>query len=738
VTKIAEAFVEIRAEFSHFNKDIAAIKRMVRRSTGAMHKAFGKAFKGSVAPAKRALRAIGAAVRRLARVVLRSAQAMGLGLRMAFSGISGIVSKAMSFIMRSVKAMARFVIRWAKRAAIAMAGIFTAAMVAGAGFDRRMSRVKGITKATSAEFYKLEQRARELGRSTIYTASQVSEAMSVLAVAGFSVNEIITAMGPLLNLAAAGQLSMAEAGTIVVKIMRGMGVAASDVEHALDVMVKAFTSANTNLSQLGEAFKYVGPLAVASGKSLEEITATLQVLGNAGIQASLAGTAVRNMLVRLAGGSRQSKKQLDELGISISKRDGGLKHLADVIDEVGAATAHMDTETRNRVLANIAGLRGIAAFTHLVEKGGDHLREFEKKLQDAGGSAKNLAADMIDNLWGAFTILKSATQDLGIEISNMFKGDVRSLVENLTVEVNSLTQVLEDMGGAFKGAVYDVGVTAFEGLKDVVRATTDVFDTFFDHLKQDEFDDFGDKIIANLIDMSYHVEVTAATIVHAIETVKAAWGDAIVYLENVGKEFLNNAKTFFTFGIGSKKTSKPKRQSGFWNNLLWDPEPDSLGKKKQRGGDLTADYLGEPDPHSLKENRRADAKEARDLAKQKAKAEAEQRRKEAKDLLHKGAYGPPPLLEHGPGGKVPGALWDDWTKDVQTEGEKKDKKDQVPPPIITEFKALIETATTALGAFKVGQKSDAVLVAERQLRTEKEMAKSLESIDSKVGKAGPS
>ena len=165
-----------------------------------------------------------------------------------------------------------------------------------AGFEQKMARVKALTGATGKDFDRLSTKAKQLGESTVFSASQAAEAMSSFALAGYDVEKILRAIGPTLDLAAAGQLDVAQAADIAVKIMSGMGLEVEQLGQTLDVLTKAMTTANTDLPMLGDAMKYVGPIAKNAGLALEEIVAAVQLLSNAGIQGEMAGTTLRGML----------------------------------------------------------------------------------------------------------------------------------------------------------------------------------------------------------------------------------------------------------------------------------------------------------------------------------------------------------------------------------------------------------------------------------------------------------
>ena len=191
-----------------------------------------------------------------------------------------------------------------------------------ANFESQMARVKALTGAQGDEFERLEQTARRLGATTVFSASQAAEAMSYFALAGFDVEKILGAIGPALNLAAAGQIEIAQAADIAAKIMAGMGLSADELGNAVDVMAKAMTTANTDLTMLGDAFKFVGPMAKTAGVSLEEITAAIQLLSNAGIQGEMAGSTLRGMLLALTSPSAEAERELKRLGVRVVDERG--------------------------------------------------------------------------------------------------------------------------------------------------------------------------------------------------------------------------------------------------------------------------------------------------------------------------------------------------------------------------------------------------------------------------------
>jgi TP901 family phage tail tape measure protein len=325
-------------------------------------------------------------------------------------------------------------------------GMAAVAVKAAAGFEQGMARVAALTSATGAEFDALKQKAKDLGRTTVFSARQSAEAMGFFALAGFKSDKILASMKPTLDLAAAGQLDVAQAADIAAKIMAGMKLSASELTHTVDVLAKAFTTSNTDLVQLGEAMRHVGPVGKASGKKIEELVATIQVMSNAGIQGASAGMALRNMLIRLQAQPSEVKKALKLLGVEIADESGKMKHLGQVVNEVKAGLQKYTLTEQQAIIAALAGTRAMAAFSAMMSEGGDAIREMERRLQDAGGTAKRIADIQLNTFQGRLTILKSAAEGLAITIGEQLLPPLRKLVNRIT----KWTSVLAESG---EGAV---------------------------------------------------------------------------------------------------------------------------------------------------------------------------------------------------------------------------------------------------------------------------------------------
>ena len=282
---------------------------------------------------------------------------------------------------------------------------------AGADFERSMNKVAALSGATGAQFDALGKQAQELGRTTQFSATEAADAMSFLAMAGFKVEQILGAMPSTLQLAAAAQMDLATAADITSNVLTGYNLKVGELGHVNDVLVNAFTSANVNLQQLGEAMKYAGPIASGMGIGFEEAAGAIAMMGNAGIQGSMAGTALRGALSHLASPTKEAAGVLKRLGIEVTDSGGKMKSLTEIIRELersGATTKDM---------LEIFGDRAGPALAALVQQGSAALENFNKKLKESGGIAKSIADKQMEGLHGAILKLKAAIEGLSIAIS---------------------------------------------------------------------------------------------------------------------------------------------------------------------------------------------------------------------------------------------------------------------------------------------------------------------------------
>ncbi|WP_254068389.1 phage tail tape measure protein [Brevibacillus sp. 7WMA2] len=298
-----------------------------------------------------------------------------------------------------------------------------------ADFESSMSRVAALSSASAGDLAKLTTKAKELGASTVFSASQAAEGMQFLAMAGYKTNEIIAAMPGLLDAAAAGQTDLGTTADIVSNILSGFGIAAGDTGRVADVLTKAFTSANVDLQMLGYTMKYAAPWAKALGVSLEETAAAAGILGNAGIQAEQAGTTLRGLFARFAKPPKEAAEAFDKLGVKLFDSGGKMKSLATILEDLQNAMKGMTSEQKTALSGIIAGMEAGSGFLALMDAGPDKLRKFTKELENSGGTAGRVSKVQLDNFNGSLVQLESALEGLKIEVFTPLLPTLKDLAE---------------------------------------------------------------------------------------------------------------------------------------------------------------------------------------------------------------------------------------------------------------------------------------------------------------------
>lgn len=315
-----------------------------------------------------------------------------------------------------------------------------------ADFDDAMRRTAAVTGATQKEFEQLTQVAKDLGETTRYTATQAAEAMTFLGMAGFEAGEIMSTLPDVLNLAAAGSLDLADAADIATNIMSGFGLGIDELARANDVLVKTFTSSNTSLYELGEGFKYVGPIASAVGVNFEDLLAAMGKLGDAGIKASLAGTTLRGTIEALFNPTNDEAKLMAELserigetGLVIRDSEGYFVGFAELIRQL--EDAGLKGEEALRLFGQRAG-PGIAA---LMQVGSKSLEELNEQLEKVDDTAKKVADKAESGMGGALRRLAAATEAFKIQLGEAFSKELEDTIVTLTQLMNDFADTVRDL-----------------------------------------------------------------------------------------------------------------------------------------------------------------------------------------------------------------------------------------------------------------------------------------------------
>lgn len=322
-----------------------------------------------------------------------------------------------------------------------------------AGFEKTMARVKGLTQANEVEFAALSKEAKRLGEETEYSASEAAQMMAEFAQRGFKVNQILTASAPALAMATSGNLQLAEAAGIASDIMNGMQLNASKLGDVTDIMAVAFSTSATDLRQLGEAFKYVGPDALAAGISLEEITSAIMILSDAGIKADMAGTTLRGGLQSLINPSNEAKAALARLGVSIKTEDGRFRKFADIVEDMTTGLEKLSEVEAAQAIGEIFTNRQATGFSVLTrrnketgESGADLLRQKTDSLgpDKRQGAAFRVQKDLLATLWGAWKLIESAVEGVAITIGETLAPTVQEWGAAMLHGIGMLHQVIKD------------------------------------------------------------------------------------------------------------------------------------------------------------------------------------------------------------------------------------------------------------------------------------------------------
>lgn len=289
-----------------------------------------------------------------------------------------------------------------------------------ADFEAQMMRVKAISGATDEEFQNLQQSALDLGASTSKSASEVAVAFEDMAAMGFNATEIIAAMPGVIAAAEASGSDLAQTSGIVAAALNAFQLEAADATRVADILAMTANISAAGIEDMGYALKYVGPVANTLGISLEEVSAAIGIMTNAGLDGSSAGTSLRAALLALNNPAKEQEKTMKQLGFSMKNSNGESKSLANIFGDLAKATENMTQAEKVATVAKLVGTEASSGMIAVMEGGVDQLNEFTKSLQNSSGASKEAATIMKDNLNGAVDELTGAFETLGIKVGNEF------------------------------------------------------------------------------------------------------------------------------------------------------------------------------------------------------------------------------------------------------------------------------------------------------------------------------
>lgn len=304
----------------------------------------------------------------------------------------------------------------------------TAAVKTTSNFDKSMSKVQALSGATAKDFQILRQKAKDMGATTRYSASEAADALGYMALAGWDTNQMVSGLDGVLNLAAASDMDLAQASDMVTDYLSAFGLEAKDATKMADQMAYAQAHSNTSTQQLGDAFGNCAATMASGGQTMETTTAILEAMANQGTKGSEAGTQLSAVMRDLTNKMEDGAIQIGETSIAVQDQNGNFRSLIDIMADVENATDGMGTAERAAALSSVFTARSIKGVNQILNEGTGTIAGYEDALYDCDGTAKEMADTLLNNLSGQLTILKSALEGLAIQIGDILMPYIKKFV----------------------------------------------------------------------------------------------------------------------------------------------------------------------------------------------------------------------------------------------------------------------------------------------------------------------
>lgn len=337
---------------------------------------------------------------------------------------------------------------------LAIGGVGTAAVKTAADFDAGMSQVAAISGATGDDLEALRDKAREMGSKTKFSASEAASAMEYMAMAGWKTGDMLGGIEGIMNLAAASGEDLATTSDIVTDALTAFGLSAEDSGHFADILAAASSNANTNVSMMGETFKYCAPIAGALGFSAEDTAEAIGLMANAGIKSTQAGTALRTIMNNLTGEVKISGKAIGDVTIATTNADGSMRDLSDILADCRTAFSGLSESEKAQAAETLVGKNAMSGFLALMNAAPEDIDKLSKAIDNCDGTAESMAATMQDNLAGQLTILKSQLEELAISFGEILMPAIRSIVSHIQGFIDKLNGMDESQ----KKAIITIGL----------------------------------------------------------------------------------------------------------------------------------------------------------------------------------------------------------------------------------------------------------------------------------------
>ena len=332
----------------------------------------------------------------------------------------------------------------------------TAAVKTASDFDSAMSKVAAVSGATGDDLQKLRDKAREMGSKTKFSASEAAEAMNYMAMAGWKTNDMLSGIDGIMNLAAASGEDLATTSDIVTDAFTAFGLTAQDSGHFADVLAAASSNANTNVSMLGESFKYCAPIAGALGFSCEDTAEALGLMANAGIKSTQSGTSMRSIMTALSGEVKFCSESFGEMEIATTNSDGSMRSLSDILADCRVAFDQMSESEKASAAETLVGKNAMSGFLALMNAAPADIDKLSSAIANCDGTSLSMAETMQDNLAGQLTILKSQLEELAISFGEILMPVIRDII----TKIQGFVDKLNALDPATKQTIIKIGLMA--------------------------------------------------------------------------------------------------------------------------------------------------------------------------------------------------------------------------------------------------------------------------------------
>ena len=322
-------------------------------------------------------------------------------------------------------------------------------------FEAAMSQVQAVSGADSDELDQLTKKAEEMGATTKFTATDSAEAFNYMAMAGWKTEDMLDGISGIMQLAAAANEDLGTTSDIVTDALTAFGLKASDAGMFSDVLAAASSNANTNVSMMGETFKFAASMAGSLGYSVQDVALMTGLMANSGIKASMAGTALNSIMTRLSTNTHHARDTLEELGIKFFDAQGNARPLVDVMEELRDATANMNDEQKTSVANAIAGTNSQKGLLAILNASETDYNKLANAIDNAAGASERMADTQLDNMSGSITLLQSAVDGVKISFGSRLNHYVRDVADGLTAAMPDVEAALNDFMD-FVDRKYDV------------------------------------------------------------------------------------------------------------------------------------------------------------------------------------------------------------------------------------------------------------------------------------------